>query len=285
MKLLNSVILSLVSVTLLVAQTPQQLHAWLPVVDGWTINPEIEVFDAENLFDRINGAAPLFIENNFVEMTSMEYTQGEDYITIQAYRHASPEDAFGMYASERTDELEYLPFAGEAQGDETSIFFFAGDIYVKMWSNAIDDVSSTLQTIAAGLAEKIQPDASYPQLFNLFPEEGKIPYTSAYITANYIGHEFLQGVYVNKYESSGQPFQLFVIATSSPEEAKDVLTKYFTFSRQSLEFEEGPLTITDRYNGDIPVVWKGKYIVGVFNENGDNVKDAEKYITLLADKL
>lgn len=42
-------------------------------------------------------------------MTSMEYKKGADYITIQAYRHATPEDAFGMYSSERSSDLEFLP--------------------------------------------------------------------------------------------------------------------------------------------------------------------------------
>ena len=69
----------------------------------------MEVFNPDNLFDRINGAAPLFIENNFREMTSMEYKKGSEYITIQAYRHATPEDAFGMYAAERSSDLAYLP--------------------------------------------------------------------------------------------------------------------------------------------------------------------------------
>jgi len=91
----------------LIAQTPDGLKSWLPPVDGWTVSGEVEVFNPDNLFDRINGAAPLFLENNFREMTSMEYKKGADYITIQAYRHATPEDAFGMYSSERSSDLEF----------------------------------------------------------------------------------------------------------------------------------------------------------------------------------
>lgn len=88
-------LLFLLPAGLLSAQTPAELKSWLPAVDGWTVSDEVEVFGPDNLFDRINGAAPLFLENNFREMTSMEYKKGTDYITIQAYRHATPEDAFG----------------------------------------------------------------------------------------------------------------------------------------------------------------------------------------------
>jgi hypothetical protein len=79
--------------------------------------------------------------NNFREMTSVDYKKGDDYITIQAYRHATPEDAFGMYASERSAELTYLPrVGGEAQGDDENLFFFAGTIYVKTSSHSETEV-------------------------------------------------------------------------------------------------------------------------------------------------
>jgi len=251
------------------AQTPDQLKNWLPDIAGWAVTEEVEVFNPDNLFDRINGAAPLFIENNFREMTSLEYTKGEDYITIQAYRHATPEDAFGMYAAERTPELTNYPIGGEAQGDAASFFFFAGDMYIKMWSSFESDDNEILQQIAKGLADKIDPNAGYPAVFKMFPADGKKEYTEGYITSNYIGHEFLKNVFIAQYEKNGKPFQLFVIDTKTPGEAKDILEKYYKFARQEAEPKEGAQVIKDRYNGDIPVFWKEHYLIGIFSENGD----------------
>ena len=269
----------------LIAQTPDELKSWLPSVDGWTVSGEVEGFNPDNLFDRINGAAPLFLENNFREMTSMEYKKGADYITIQAYRHATPEDAFGMYSSERSSDLEFLAVGGEAQGDKTNLYFFAGNMYLKMWSNASGDVSKELQAIGKALAEKIDAGAGYPPIIRLFPEQGKIPYSAAYITSNYIGHEFLRAVYTLKYEKDGQFFQLFVLDGGSPDGVKDVLTQYMAFTKQSDELKEGELLVKDRYNGDIPVLWKGRYLVGVYNENGDTIAGADVLLEELAEKL
>lgn len=266
------------------AQTPEQLKAWLPSIGGWEITEEIEVFNPENLFDRINGAAPLFLENNFREMTSLEYVGGEDYITIQAYRHATPEDAFGMYSVERTPELPNYPIGGEAQGDEVSFFFFAGNIYVKMWGTSEGDLGDVLMRIAKGLADKIDPDAAYPPLVAAFPEEGKKEYSEAYITANYIGHEFLKNVYLARYEKDGKPFQLFLIDAGTPEKAKDVLAKYYAFARQEVEIREGQQVVADRYNGDVPILWQGRYLLGVFSENGDALDFAD-LLMLMAERL
>ncbi|MDR2918942.1 MAG: hypothetical protein LBV72_06225 [Tannerella sp.] len=275
----------LLFVQALPAQTPAQLKSWMPDVPGWELAEEIEVFDPDNLFDRINGAAPLFIENNFREMTSMEYKKGDDYITVQAYRHATPEDAFGMYASERSSELEYVDIGGEAQGDARNLFFFAGSIYVKMWTNSTDDVKDALYSIGKTFSGKIDPDAGYPVIVKSFPAKDKVPYSEAYITSSYIGHEFLKSVYIAKYKIDNQDLQLFVIDGKSKEGAKSVLTNYFTFTKQPLEFAEGELLIKDRYNGDIPVIWKDKYIIGIYNESGTPVEGTAILLKDLSEKL
>lgn len=267
------------------AQTPAELKSWLPRVAGWTIDERVEVFNPDNLFERINGAAPLYLESGFQEMTSMEYKKGEEYITIQAYRHATPEDTFGMYASERSPDLTFFPFAGEAQGDATNVFFFAGNIYVKMWGYSEGDISGTLQEIAQGLAAKIAPDAGYPAVLQAFPAANKIVHTEAYITSNYIGHEFLQHVYTTDYTVDGKKYQAFVIDAGTPEAARETLVKYYTFARQNVDPQPGRQTIADRYNGDIPVIWQGRYIIGIFSSDGAPMPGTEAFLTSIANKL
>ncbi|MDR2775566.1 MAG: hypothetical protein LBC19_12665 [Tannerella sp.] len=282
------IILFLLSFQILPAQTPEELKSWLPVVEGWDISEETEVFNPDNLFDRINGAAPLFIENNFREMTSVDYKKGDDYITIQAYRHATPEDAFGMYASERSTELTCLPdIGGEAQGDDENLFFFAGNIYVKMSSHSSDTgVKRILPDIARGLAVKIDPQSGYPAILKVFPQKDKLPYTEAYITSSYIGHAFLKSVYTANYESADKTFQLFVVDAQSDEKAKEILTAYLAFTGQPLDLvKEGEILIKDRYNGEIPIIRKGAHIIGVYSENGDTIPHAKTLLREVSGKL
>jgi hypothetical protein len=259
-----------------IAQTSGDLHAALPAITGWTLSPDVEVFNRDNLYERINGAAPLFLENHFQEMTSMEYTQGDNYITIQAYRHATPEDAFGMYASERSTDMTFYPgIGGEAQGDGYGLYFFAGCLYVKMTAgDASDAVNQTMLAIARSLAQKTDASAGYPPVFAAFPPEGQIPHTTAYITQNYIGHDFLKPVYVADYERDGKKFQVFLLDGKTTEGARKILSDYFRFTKQSDAFAEGNLLIKDRYNGNIPVVWKGNYILGAFDETGEDFPES-----------
>ena len=257
------------------AQSPQELFSYLPKIEGWTISSDIEIFDENNLYNRINGAAPLFFENNFKEMTSMEYTQGDNYITIQAYRHATPEDAFGMYASERSPDMQYYEVGGEGQGDEYGLFFFAGSVYVKMSASTEGEaISKTMLAIGKGLVDQIDPKATYPEVFSHFPVEGRQPYTESYISRNYIGHEFLKPAYTIYYEWNDRIIQLFVINGYTKKGAEAILKSYFDFTKQPPLFAEGKLTIDDRYNGVIPVIWKGRYIIGVYDESGYEFPDS-----------
>ena len=264
---------------LIIAQTPDELLSWLPEVNEWKKPESKEVFNPDNLFDRINGSAPLFIENEFKEMTTCDYTKGNEYITIQVYRHATPEDAFGMYASERSTDYTFFQIGGEAHGDNSSLYFFAGSVYVKIRSSAEnDETGETMRNIAAVFAAKVAPDAAYPTILNAFPQQNKIPYTEAYITTNYIGHEFLSKAFICQYVNDGLNYQLFVIDAETSDAAKEVLNKYFTFTKQPLDFNEGELLIKDRYNGDIPCLWKGRYLIGIFNEKGETIANAQSIL-------
>ena len=263
------------------SQTPQQIFAALPQVNGWELSPDIEIFNRDNLYNRINGAAPLFFENNFQEMTTTTYTSGDDYITIQAYRHSTPEDAFGMYASERSSDMEYYPdIGGEAQGDEYGLYFFVGPVYMKMSANnESEGISKAMKAIASGFAGKIGFNSAYPAIVNSFPKEGLIPYSAAYVTQNYIGHEFLKLVFTADYDLLGKKFQAFVIDAKTSESAKQILNDYFKFTKQEEPFAEGNLLIKDRYNGSIPVVWKGAFLIGAFDETmGDFSKEIYDFL-------
>ena len=57
------------------------------------------------------------------------------------------------------------------------------------------------------------------------------------------------------------------------------------FTKQADELKEGALLVKDRYNGDIPVLWKGRYLIGVYSENGDTVTDGDDLLKELAGEL
>lgn len=266
------------------AQTPEQIYNAQPTVEGWTKAAEYEVFNRDNLYDRINGSAPLFLEFNFEEMTALFLNSGstDNYITIQVYRHATPQDAFGMYASERSSDLEYLNFGIEAQGNNTTMYFVTGSLYIKMWVSGNFGKEKELQQYAATFSENLNQSVEYPAMFSVFPGENKIQHTQTYITSSYIGHSFLKNVYATDYEQEGKLYQMFIIDAETPEAAREMLNKYYEFTKQPANIQEGFMVIEDRYNGSIPLYWTGHFIIGIMGDTPEDMNIEQALATCLA---
>src|SRR5512141_754220 len=71
-----------------------------PGLDGWTMAVEETVYNPDNLWDLIDGAADVYLEYNFVDLHLCRYQQGDKEIRVELYKHATREDAFGIYAQE-----------------------------------------------------------------------------------------------------------------------------------------------------------------------------------------
>ena len=263
---------------LTVAQTPTELKAKLPQVDGWMIDATVEVFDPDNLYDRINGAAPGYLLFDFKELTVFVYNQNGDddnrtYITIQVYRHATVEDAFGIYASERPSESNFFAIGAEGYQEGSMLNFFVGVLYVKMESPSTDDaVANVIRQMAQEFEKNLNLPFDFPRQLQGLPTEHMIPHSELYIPSGFLGHDFLNNAFTATYQMTEKKYQLFIIDAGSADHAKATLAKYLQFTKQNLRLREGRLTIKDRFNGDLECQWKGQYIWGIINDSNAPVK-------------
>ena len=262
-----------------VSQTLAELKAMLPPIDGWTVAEETEVYDSDNLYDKINGAAPGFFLFNFQELTVLEYHKngaGDElppYISIQIYRHDTPTDAFGIYASERPSETRFIATGAEGYQEGAMLNFFVDNLYVKIESPETDDeVVKAVSQIAQELGRKVNDKPVFPAQLRYFPADNKVAHSELYIPSGFLGHEFLSHAFTANYFVSGKKYQLFIIDAGSPEQANATLSRYLQFTRQNLRLREGRLTIKDRFNGDLECQWKGQYIWGLINDSQAPVK-------------
>ena len=265
-----------------IAQTPAELKAKLPPIEGWTVIEDVEVYDPTNLYDKINGAAPGFMLFDFQELTVLEYNKnstGDDlppYISIQVYRHATSTDAFGVYASERPSETSFVTTGTEGYQEGAMLNFFVDNLYVKIESPQTDDeVVKAVRQIAQEFGRKINEAPVFPEQLLYFPSDNKIAHSEIYIPSGFLGHEFLTNAFTAKYTVSDKKYQLFIIDAENTEQANAILTKYMQFTKQDLKLQEGRLTIKDRFNGDLECQWKGRYIWGIINDSNAPVNVEE----------
>ncbi|MDR2037965.1 MAG: hypothetical protein LBQ60_08580 [Bacteroidales bacterium] len=263
------------------AQTASELKSKLPEISGWDIDPNVETFDQNTLFERINGAAGGYLLYDFEELISFVYNQVEEgenvpYITIQVYRHATPADAFGIYAAERPSQANFLQIGAEGYQEGPMLNFFVDRLYVKMESpSSSDHVIKTVEEIARKFGKSIRSKPKMPEILQAFPTENKMAHSEMYVPKSFLGHEFLSKAFTAVYELSGKSYQVFIINAENSGKAKEMLEKYYGFTKQADSVKEGRLTIKDRYNGDLECIWKGQYIWGILNDNQIPLKTDE----------
>lgn len=262
------------------AQTPQQLVEWLPSTEGWKKSEKVESFNPETLYERINGAADAFLACKFQEMTTLDYINNSDeklYINVSMYRHATPADAYCIYAGERSPDVEFLNIGGEGYLTGSSLHFTAGSLYVKIRTHSEDaSVIDAMKSIATQLSQKIDPNPQLPKMIGCLPKEGMVKRSDLYIAENFMGHSFLHSAYQASYQAGEKDYTAFIIQTADKAEALQMLASYLKLAKNNKKPAEGKFTIKDPYNGEMVVKVTGSYIIGVTLEskpsiNADNL--------------
>ena len=78
-----------------------------PEVEGWTLASEVQVYDAENLWEYINGAADMYLAYDFKKVATLSYdTEPKGSITVDVYEHADHRNGRENPATARSPHLK-----------------------------------------------------------------------------------------------------------------------------------------------------------------------------------
>jgi hypothetical protein len=259
---------------------------FFPEVNTWTKPVKLDTYDPNNLWDKIDGAADGYLSYNFEELTIGDYTAKEGkYISMEVYRHKTPEDAFGIYSQERPQDGKFQAIGAQGYEVEGSFNFVSDRYYVKIRSNYSDAASmATIREIAKKAAALISTTSMLPELLRLFPQKSKQANTEQYINSNFLGYSFLGQSFTSTYALNGGTFNLFIIKYGSSAAAKETLAKFLAQEKSNLPADEGKrLLLDDKYNGKVGMEWKGNYLFGSYSANA--VEVPVEYFQSLEEKL
>ena len=239
-----------------------------PEIAGWKNTVEIQTFIPKTLYEYINGAADLYLASDFEELKVAEYgNEKKTSVIIEAYRHRTPEDAFGVYSQERLPDGNFLNIGAEGYIDEHILNFVTGRYYVKInsFNTGVED-REVLQLFAKKMAEGSGEKGGLPSILSAFPVEDKKSHSEKYITRNFLGYPFLHSVFTADYESAGKPFKLFLIDAIKTDKARRIIQQYLRqIKNPEKGLNEGRYTLADPHHGIIDLYWKGRYIWGTID--------------------
>ncbi len=200
---------------------------------GWQMSEKPRFFDAENLFEYINGAADLYILYGFRLVLTTDYRLEAEStsVTVEIYAMQSPLHAFGIYAAERSPNEETTTIGVEGYIGANVLNFYKGLYYVKITSFAIgQDLRERLQEMGAFIAANIKGEFKPPEVFQYFPRDDRVPHSERFIPSHFLGQSYLVNGYRCDYhdESCGS-YQLFLVPFKDEMRAQEAFALYKKF--------------------------------------------------------
>ena len=234
---------------------------------GWSQVTEPENYDAENLWDYINGQAPFFIDYGFVSVDAAEYRHDEEAISVvlEVYLMGRPQEAFGIFAAERTSSDRPFDVGSGGYLGANVLGFWQGERYVKLTSF---DEGPVIEQLLVGMAEEISSrlpsHGGELEALGLFPADGRVESSERFMPKSFLGQPYLTDAYRVDYTVDDQDVQLFIVDSGSPDEAQSDFDQLEAFYRG-----RGDGQVVEETIGDLPVlVVDGTSKVAVFQIEG-----------------
>ena len=202
---------------------------YFPDLKGWKKPSTIQTYNPENLWNIIDGAAESYLAYDFRELYMGEYTgKSGSYLTLEIYRHQTPENAFGIFRSEKPSDAVPATIGAEAYIGDDFLNFFTGCFYVKIRSkDASSAIKEAMTTLAKLVNEKLGGNNSLPKPLTWFPSENKVVGSEIYINSGFLGYSFLNKAFTAEYEQNSARFNAFLIVMPNQESALMVMKDTF----------------------------------------------------------
>ena len=257
-----------------------------PHIRGWKTDINDVIYDKISLWEYIDGAADIYLSYDFETLCLADYTNNEGQaVNVELYRHSTPENAFGIYTSERMADYNFIDVGIQGYYEPGVLNFLTGQYYVKMTTppgRSVADKAAFLE-IAGALNNTLDTDNKWPQVLDLFPPEGKIANSETYIAIDFLGYSVLHSAFTAEYDVQGK-FKMFIIKLNSESEVRAMLKSYTGLMNEDKITEEGnTYTIYDFFNGLVVISINSSYMIGVVNTSDKDL--AVEYIDKVKAKM
>jgi hypothetical protein len=171
-----------------------------------------ETYTPENLYEKIDGKAPLYIESGFVKLFTQRFVSQNDsnlWFEIFLFDMASARNAFSVYSVQRRADVEMWSAVQFGYRTSNALYFVRDRFYVELvGSSESADLSGAMADAADKLAGPpflLSPESrggeftEMPELA-LFPQDNLVPGSAKLYLSGVFGFEGLSNTFVCRYK-------------------------------------------------------------------------------------
>jgi hypothetical protein len=216
-----------------------------PAVEGWTQTGEVRVYNAETLWEYINGAAALFVEYGVRTCMTADMSAPGVSLTVDLYEMASPLRAVGAFKRESAGRGVSLTGATlAALSPPYQALMVKGSTYAKVNVFEGELTESQGRELLQGLAAALPGETVMPQEFSLLPAQGKVAGSDGFQPVAILGLvELTDCLYADYEGNDGETWQGFVVLPSAAASVWDALAdrwESFEHNGHTVLFREVP---------------------------------------------
>ena len=266
------------------------LSSFLP--GGFGVLSAVEKYEPANLFEKINGKAPLYLETGFEQLTCQRFADQVDeklIFEVYLYDMSTARNAFSVYSTQRRAGMENL--AGVQFGYRTSngVYLASGNYYVEMvgYSESQQLLSAMAET-AKNIEAKFGGGGSFAE-FAMLEADNLVSGSIKFYKGGAFGFEGLSETFSGRYKADGAEVTAFLSKRDSDKEAEAMAGSYKKFLIENGAKEKKAINdvlvgrVFDFYDTIEIVFSRGEFAAGV--HEAENQQAAEQIALELLERL
>jgi hypothetical protein len=207
--------------------------ALIPEVSGFTPLAPIQSYGPENLSDKIDGKAELYLAAGFKEMSCRSYrlsAADQAHVEVFLYDMGSAANAYAVFSGQRRPGSPSLSLTTNAYATANALFFAKGRYYLEIVADRPSEaVISSLKAYATTLLANIPAEGETKDRAALLPKEGLTPDSVRLSPADTFGLEGFNNVLTGEYSLKSGRATVFVTERDTPEQAQAEARRYQDF--------------------------------------------------------
>ena len=252
------------------AEPPQPACSLVP---GWQQRGEQRTYQADNLFEYMDGNAEGYVIYGFESMRGVTCIKDGVTFVIDISDMGDTDSAYGIFTSNRDARQPTAAIGMGGQLIPRRLIFAKGHFYAEIAANPEGDHTAALQQWAAALDGILTGSTAPPTALSWFPAEKR--QSLRLVPESVLGIRALSRGYAAQYEFG----KAFLVTEATPDSAAAVMKKLRARFQNVAEAKAGEdaFQVNDQYLGRLCFFRQGRYLGGYAN-----VADGQDPVALAA---
>lgn len=216
----------------------------------------LEAFNADTLWQKIDGKDQAFFAYGFVGLEAMAFTRGPLSFEVYAYDMGRPNNALGAYSqmrSPRDRSWQYRQVTG-SQGENTLLFYYGPYFIELIGETKAPELLNLMEKMAQRLIDAVPLKTEALGVAAFFPRENLVAQSLGFQPENFSGLDFFDKVFTARYQAGPEELVAYLSQRDNPQASLALKEKLRAFWRNNgvqvvaEESVEGvPVLIADVY--------------------------------------